>query len=83
MKVRVVPSYEGTWEGDYVVRTCRASGTFNAGSWCGDELFKDGVALPIRVVLKMYNDDWGGDRVSVDGEVFLGQLRHRIDPDWY
>ena len=36
VKVRVVPSYEGTWEGDYVVRTCRGSGTFDAGSWCGD-----------------------------------------------
>ena len=79
VKVRVVPSYEGTWEGDYVVRTCRASGTFDAGSWCGDELFKDGVALPIRVVLKMYDDDWGGERVSIDGEVFLGKLRHRIE----
>ena len=35
--------------------------------------------MPIRVVLKMYHDDWGGERVSIDGEVFLGKLRHRIE----
>lgn len=66
--VRVVPSFQGTWQGDYVVRTCDATGDFRTAEFCDrEEGFWPGDVLPIQLVLTQGTD-------QVDGTVSLGQL---------
>jgi hypothetical protein len=80
-KMQVVPRYFGAWEGDYLVRSCRASGAFDEAFWCGDSMFSRGVRRPLRAVLDIRDSQGSAPNHSVDGNVFLGTLRHDIDAD--
>jgi Bacterial Ig-like domain (group 2) len=71
LKIRVMPDYQGTWEGEYTVKGCRRAEAFDS-EWCDDELFKVGLRLPIALVLTQ-------DRDRLMGAVFLGTLEHAID----
>ncbi len=44
---RVVPDYQGTWEGDYTVTRCEHTGDFREAEACGPEGFRVGDRLPI------------------------------------
>jgi hypothetical protein len=72
LKIRVVPDYVGTWDGEYVIRACRASGDFNPKDWCSADAFKPGQRLPITFALTQ-------DRDRLSGTLYIGSLEHTLD----
>jgi Bacterial Ig-like domain (group 2) len=72
LKIRVVPDYQGTWNGEYVIRACRASGGFDPKDFCSADGFKAGQRLPITFALTQ-------DRDRLSGSVFIGTLEHTLD----
>jgi hypothetical protein len=72
LKIRVVPDYQGTWDGEYRVAACRATGSFRPSEWCSADGFKPGQHLPITLVLTQ-------DRDLLSGSVFVGTLEHTLD----
>jgi hypothetical protein len=63
--IRVVPDFQGTWSGSYVIDACQQSGDFAAIRFCSD--FQAGLVLPTNLVLTQTDD-------RVEGRLFLGTL---------
>ena len=61
--VRVVPHYQGTWTGRYLVSECSSSGDFSVIGWCSTLL---GQNLPFGLVLSQTRD-------TVSGTVTFGE----------
>jgi hypothetical protein len=72
LKIRVVPDYQGTWDGQYLIRGCRASGSFDPKDWCGADGFKAGQRLPIGFAMLQ-------ERERLSGSIFIGSLEHTLD----
>jgi len=72
LKIRVVPDYGGTWNGEYVIRACRASGGFDPKDFCSADGFKAGQRLPITFALTQDHD-------RLSGAIFIGTLEHTLD----
>lgn len=61
----VVPDFQGTWNGDYAITSCRASEDFQAADFCTD--FGVGTIFPIAAVLTQ-------PFAQADGTVYFGQV---------
>lgn len=50
--IQVVPDYQGTWDGDYAVNTCEATGTFKDAEICiGSDGFPVGTLAPVTLTI--------------------------------
>jgi hypothetical protein len=67
-QIRVVPNYQGQWQGTYIVRSCTASGSFNNCRPNGG-LFAVGNVLPASMTLAQTAD-------TISGNFFLGSVAH-------
>jgi hypothetical protein len=72
LKIRVVPDYQGTWDGQYLIRSCRASGSFDPKDWCSADGFKAGQRLPIVFAMLQ-------ERERLSGSILIGSLEHLLD----
>ena len=71
-RLRVVPDYQVSWAGDYIVRTCRDSGDFGSADFCqAGEGFWPGDQLPIGLTLTQ-------DRDQVQGQLGLGDRLRNV-----
>jgi hypothetical protein len=64
-QIRVVPNYQGQWQGSYVVRSCTSSGTFNNCTATG--IFAVGNVLPASMAFVQTDN-------MINGNFFLGQV---------
>ena len=62
--IRVVPNYQGTWRGSYVVRSCTQTGAFADQNTCNGQLNR---VLPVVLSLNQSLD-------AVNGTFFLGTV---------
>jgi hypothetical protein len=63
--IRVLPNYQGTWSGSYVVRGCTHTGDLSRGNFCGN--FPENRVFPTNLNITQ-------DRDRVQGRFFLGTL---------
>lgn len=72
LKIRVVPNYQGTWNGDYTVRSCTATGAFTPSDWCGSDGFTIGEINPITIAITQSGD-------ALSGTISLGAITTTLD----
>jgi hypothetical protein len=72
LKIRVVPNYQGTWTGDYTVRSCTAAGAFSQSDWCGPDVFAPGTLFPIVMAFTQNAD-------KISGTMTLGTITIMLD----
>jgi hypothetical protein len=63
--VRVVPNYQGTWQGRYQITGCTQTGDYALIGFC--TLFSVGTTAPIQLVLTQNRD-------TVSGTLYLGSM---------
>lgn len=63
--LRVVPNYQGTWQGRYQITACTHTGDYATIGFC--TLFSVGTTAPIQLVLTQNRD-------TVSGTLYLGSL---------
>ena len=67
-RLRVITEYQGTWSGDYVVRTCEATGDIRTSDFCHEgDGFSPGDQLAMSLALTQ-------DRDQVTGQFALGSV---------
>jgi len=66
--VRVVPSYQGSWQGTYGVSSCTATDDFNRLGFCATLTAQVGAAAPVLFVFRQSGD-------SVTASFQLGAVR--------
>jgi hypothetical protein len=63
--VRIVPNYQGTWQGRYMISNCTQTGDYVLIGFC--TLFSVGTTAPIQLVLAQTRD-------TVSGTLYLGSM---------
>lgn len=70
--LRVLPSYAGTWAGNYVINGCQSTGGFTTGGFCN--------TLPVGAVLNMNMAMNQTDDKVTSGTFALGSLQGTLNP---